>query len=240
MESLILFAKAPVLGRVKTRLAKERGERDAIVLYTAFLRDMAGVCASWRAEDVAVDPNRRLVLYVEPDGDDPILAEMARLTGARVVPQVGDDLGAKLQHIFDAEFARGARSVCAVGSDSPTLPRHLIDHAFRALAWERVVLGPSFDGGYWLVGAQRPPPDLFSNIPWSTPRVLNRTLAELRSQEVTPYLLPFWYDLDEAADLETLVWHLRNLRERNEATGAATWEALIRIGLVRQPPERAA
>jgi uncharacterized protein len=234
MESLVLFARAPVLGRVKTRLSKERGEREAILLYTAFLRDVATVCANWRDEDVAVDPNRRLVLYVEPHGEDPLLAEIARLAGARVVPQVGEDLGAKLRHIFDAEFARGARSVCAVGSDSPTLPRHLIDHAFRSLAWERVALGPSFDGGYWLVGAQRPAPEIFSDIPWSTPSVLNRTVAQLRGQGVRPYLLPFWYDVDEPSDLEPLVWHLRTLRERDASVGAATWEALVRIGLVRE------
>lgn len=238
MESLVLFAKAPIAGRVKTRLAGERGDRDALILYSAFLRDVVTACARWRDQSVAVDPNRRLVLYVDPDENDPIFAEAARASGARLVPQPAGDLGERLRFIFEAEFARGARAVCAIGSDSPTLPVHELDHAFRALLWERVVIGPTFDGGYWLIGAQRPAPDVFSDIPWSTPSVVNRTIATLRAQQVTPYLLPFWYDVDEAADLETLVWHVRNLRERDALACAATWDALRRIGLVRE--ERAA
>ncbi len=238
MESLVLFAKAPVAGRVKTRLAEERGERDAVILYSAFLRDTVTACGKWQSQSVAVDPNRRFVLYVDPDENDPIFAEAARLSGARFVTQPAGDLGTKLRHVFEAEFARGARAVCALGSDSPTVTSHQLDHAFRALAWERVVIGPTFDGGYWLIGAQRPAPDLFSDIPWSTPSVVNRTLASLKAQGVTPHLLPFWYDIDEARDLETLVWHVRNLRERDPSACSATWEALARIGLVRA--ERAA
>lgn len=238
MESLVLFAKAPLAGRVKSRLAAERGPRDALILYSAFLRDTVAACARWRDQQVAVDPNRRLVLYVDPDENDPIFAEAARASGARMLQQPAGDLGERLRFAFEAEFARGARAVCAVGSDSPTLPAHELDHAFRALAWERVVIGPTFDGGYWLIGAQRPAPDVFSDIPWSTPSVVNRTLAKLRGQGVTPYLLPFWYDVDVASDLETLVWHLRNLRERDPSACAATWDALVRIGLVRE--ERAA
>lgn len=234
MESLVLFAKAPVAGRVKTRLAEERGARDAVILYSAFLRDTVAVCARWHAQSIAVDPNRRLVLYVDPDENDPIFAEAARLSGARLLAQPQGDLGTRLKEVFEAEFARGARAVCAIGSDSPTLSSHQLDHAFRALAWERVVIGPTFDGGYWLIGAQRPAPDIFTDIPWSTPSVANRTLSKLRGEGVTAQLLPFWYDVDEASDLETLVWHVRTLRERDPCACAATWDALIRIGLVRE------
>src|SRR5687768_7766700 len=130
METLVLFAKAPVLGTVKTRLAKERGAEEALLLYTAFLVDVADQCAAWRAEKVAVDQNRRLCLYASPDADDPVLAEVARRSGARTERQADGDLGMRLRACFDAEFQRGARSVCVIGSDSPTLPLHLIDEAF--------------------------------------------------------------------------------------------------------------
>lgn len=238
MESLLVFAKAPVPGKVKTRLAAERGVEAATVLASAFLDDTAALVARWRAERVAVDPNRNLVFVCSPDAEDPVLLRAAKRAGARTAVQVPGDLGARLRAAFDAEFKRGARSVCAIGMDSPTLPLHLVDHAFRALEWERVVLGPTFDGGYWLVGAQRPAPDLFTDIPWSTHAVLAKTLAHLRRQDVEPALLPFWYDVDEAADLERLVWHVRALRERDPSAAASTWRALARIGLVRE--ERAA
>lgn len=233
METLVLFARVPKLGQVKTRLAKVRGDEAALRLYTAFFRDTVETCGAWRAQRVAADPNRRLVLYITPDAEDPILAEAARRSGARTVPQPEGDLGERLRFIFAAEFSRGARAVCAIGSDSPTLPLHLLEHAFRALYWERVVLGPSFDGGFWLVGAQRPAPDLFSGIPWSTDTVVPATLERLRQQGVVSHLLPFWYDVDEDDDLERLVWHLRALRAKDPGVCPATWEALVNLGLAQ-------
>lgn len=233
MESLVVFAKAPFAGTVKTRLAKERGDAVAARLYTAFLEDTAVACAAWRKETIGTDPNRRLLLYCAPDIQDPILSEISRRSGARAVAQPDGDLGARLSHIFAEEFDRGARAVCAIGSDSPTLPAHLINYAFRALRWHRVVLGPTFDGGYWLVGAQRPAPDLFSDIPWSTAGVLAKTLGQLSHQGVNAFLLPFWYDIDEAADLERLVWHVRAQRALHQNCAPATWAALQEIGLVR-------
>lgn len=237
METLVLFAKAPLAGTTKTRLARERGTSDALILAAGFLFDIADICARWRAEKVAVDQNRRVTLYASPGVDDPVLAEAARRAGARLEVQQGDDLGERLRHAFDAEFERGARAVCAIGADSPTLPLHLLHEAFRALVWERVVLGPTFDGGYWLVGSQRPAPDLFTGVPWSTPAVLAHTLGKLEQAGVAPQLLPFWYDIDEATDLERLVWHARALRTKHPDAVPATWSALAKIGLLQSPDD---
>lgn len=234
METLILFAKAPLAGTTKTRLARERGDRDALLLTAGFLFDIADTCARWRGEKVAVDQNRRVALYASPGVDDPVLAEAARRAGARLEMQQGEDLGARLRHAFDAEFERGARAVCAIGADSPTLPLHLLDEGFRALVWERVVLGPTFDGGYWLVGSQRPAPDLFSGVPWSTQAVLAHTFGKLKQSGIDAQLLPFWYDVDEAADLERLVWHARAVRTKQPGAVPATWRALSTIGLVNE------
>jgi rSAM/selenodomain-associated transferase 1 len=233
METLVLFAKAPVLGAVKTRIAADRGEKDALALYTAFLLDIAEMAGAWRAERVAVDQNRRLAIYAAPDADDPILAEVARRSGARTETQVEGDQSTKLRACFEAEFQRGARTVCVIGADTPTLPVHMIDEAFRALLWERVVLGPTFDGGYWLVGSQRRAPEMFNDIPWATPAVLVRSLAKLRGLGIEPHLLPFWYDVDEVSDLERLAWHVRTLREPNPGILRATWRALVDLGLAR-------
>jgi rSAM/selenodomain-associated transferase 1 len=233
METLVLFAKAPLAGASKTRLARERNNQDALTLTTGFLFDVADTCARWRGEKVAVDQNRRVALYATPGIDDPVLAEAARRAGARLETQQGDDLGARLRSAFEAEFDRGARAVCAIGADSPTLPLHLLDEAFRALVWERVVLGPAFDGGYWLIGSQRPAPDLFSGVPWSTQGVLAHTIGKLKQLAIEPHLLPFWYDVDEATDLELLVWHARALRAKAPSALPSTWDALFRIGLLR-------
>ena len=236
METLILFAKAPIPGRTKTRLARERGDTDALKLATAFLYDTCDALSHWQGRRVGVDPNRRLVLYASPHVDDPVLLEAARRARCRLEPQGEGDLGERLKRAFHAEFERGARAVAAIGADSPTLPTYLIDEAFRALAWERVVLGPTFDGGYWLVGAQRPAPDLFDDVPWSTKAVLATTLSRLKAQGVSSALLPFWYDVDEASDLERLVWHVRARREETVGAYPATWAALEDIGIVRREP----
>jgi len=246
------MAKAPLLGRTKTRLSKGLASRagssdaaDALTLRlsTSFLVDSAALCGRWRREvNGGVDGNRRLVFYVDPDHKDAVLVDLAFQAGARIEPQVGNDLGERLQNAFDAEFARGARAVCAIGSDSPHLPLHLVDHAFRALLWERAILGPTFDGGYWLVGAQRPAPELFRGIPWSTSSVLSSTLALLSSQGASGHLLPFWYDVDDADDLERLRVHLPALRKDDESVAPFTWATLRAAGLIDDvsPSERTA
>ena len=234
-----MFAKAPLAGKTKTRLAKERGDDAALRLAMGFLTDTAALCGRWRARSGdqrgAVDVNRRLVFYVDPLLEDPILADLAWKAGARLELQQGKDLGERLRHAFDAELARGARAVCCIGSDSPTLPLHLLDHAFRALLWERVTLGPTFDGGYWLVGSQRPAPALFDDIPWSTSAVTARTASLLAGQGIAPHLLPFWYDVDDAADLERLLWHVQALRASPgaESVAPATLQALVDVGLLQ-------
>ena len=232
METLILFADTPLPGS-KARLARDRGEEAALRLAAAFLLDAAGLCHAWRDERVGVDQNRRLVVYAAPDAQDAMMVDVAFRAHARLEPQTGDSPVSRLKNAFEAEFARGARAVCAISGNSPTLPVHLLDLAFRALLWERVTLGPTFDGGIWLVGAQRPAPAaIFDEMAWSTKGVLARMLGRLRSLSVEPHLLPFWYDLDDAADLERLVWHARALRARTPGALAETWHALQNVGLV--------
>jgi rSAM/selenodomain-associated transferase 1 len=232
METLAVFAKTPHAEAIKTRLAKTIGEEKARALHLAFVQDTLATCVRWKEEKIAADPNRRVVVY---SSDKEGMSELESLLPDeqfQVFEQAEGDLGTRLQAAFDAEFDRGGRAVCIIGTDAPNLPKHLLDHAFRALAWEKVTLGPAFDGGYWLVGAQRVTPDIFREIPWSTDAVLEQTLAKMQAQDLTCHLLPFWYDVDEDADLKRLITHLRFERRERPERCAHTWAALESLDLL--------
>lgn len=204
MVSLVVFAKEPLPGTVKTRLAPPLDPRDAAALYTAFVED---VCATLSA---AALPGDRRVLAA-PGGAGAVLRGVAERHGFATAAQVGADLGARMAHAIGAELSRGAASVLLVGSDSPTLPAAALAEARRLLAPggpAQAVLGPAADGGYWLAGARGSVPDLFDGIPWSTRDVLAATLSRARSRGIALELLPFWYDVDDAPALRLLAAHL--------------------------------
>ncbi len=229
METLILSCPDAASVAPRTPLSLQRGRRDAVLLQTAFLVDTADLCRRWRLSRAVGDANRRVVFDVCDDAVDPVIVDVAWRAGAHVVCGSGQTPAERLRSVVDAEFARGARAVVVIGPRTPTLPAHLVDHAFRALAWERVVLGPSFDGGLWLVGQQRGRVVVVPDGPWSTPQTM--ALLSTRLPE-PPHLLPFWYDIARADDVERLVWHLRIQRAANTDAAPATWRALQRCGLV--------
>lgn len=229
METLILMTRS--LGTASTRLAHERGAGVSARLESGFFDDAARLCARFRAERAGADQNRRVVFCVSGSVDDPIVRELAAVAGARVEAAVGDTPAAQLEHAVVAEFERGARAVCVVGTTTPTLPAYLVDHAFRALLWERVVVGPTFDGGVWLLGLQRPAPPVFP-ASWATPSSLPAYSAQLQAHGLQPHLLPFWYGVDAAADLERLAWHAQALRAVDPNAIDGTWRALADTGLV--------
>jgi len=169
---VIVFAKEPRLGAVKTRLARDIGAAAALRFYEATLRETLAKLAG--------HPRWRVWLAVTPDG----FARAARRRwrwlprGVRVVGQGGGDLGARMARAF-ARLPPG--SAVLVGSDIPDIrPRHIAD-AFAALARHAAVFGPAEDGGYWLVGQRRlaAMPDLFRHVRWSGPHALADTLANL-------------------------------------------------------------
>jgi glycosyltransferase A (GT-A) superfamily protein (DUF2064 family) len=215
------------------RLAAERGRAAAVALRTAFLADLAETCRRWRAERVGVDPNRRIVFVPDADEDDIVVVDLAARAGARVARV--ERGGPGIASVVHDEFDRGARSVVVLAPAAPTLPVHLVDHAFRALQWERCVLGPTFVGGLWLLGVQRGAPLIVPEAPWSTPQtaVLLASRWRARGPDDAPaHLLPFWFDVAGADDVERLVWHVRATRAADPDTATATWSALARLGLV--------
>jgi len=190
-QHLVLLAKYWQPGQVKTRLAKAIGDRSAAALHRAFLQTLLT-----RLELVA---DRRTVAFT-PAEFKTEFAEVAAPSW-QLMPQVEGHLGERLAACFDASFAAGARRVVAIGSDSPSLPRTLVEEAFRRLQDQPVVLGPSSDGGYYLVGACDATPPIFGQLAWGTARVWNQTVERLQAAEIPFAALSRWYDVDEQADL---------------------------------------
>ena len=137
------------------------------------------------------------------------MSELRRWLGDRhnYRPQSGDDLGARLKSAFVGAFEEGFSKVVAIGSDSPDLPGDFLREAFDALESHDAVIGPSSDGGYYLIGFSRDSfvTEAFDNIAWSTSAVCDQTLERLRTKRLNVHLLPIWHDVDTRADLDDLV-----------------------------------
>jgi rSAM/selenodomain-associated transferase 1 len=190
---VILFTKSPVPGFAKTRLAAEIGETAAAELAVALLKDTVSLCSK---------SARRLYIALAANDEHDSLAGF--VPDAPHYRQRGRNLGERLTAAFAEAFDRGAERPVLVGSDSPTLPSHLIDCARRALEHHDVVLGPAEDGGFYAVALNEPHPELFAGIEWSTQRVLQQTLANAAAHDLSVCCLPYWYDVDTKADLARL------------------------------------
>jgi hypothetical protein len=186
---LLVFIKNPVLGRVKTRLARTIGEERALLIYERLLEHTLSVT---QVMDCA-----KHICYA-----DYIPAEDEWLkSGFRQVLQHGRDLGERMLKAFQDGFEQSYRHVVIIGSDCPTLTTELIKEAFDALHSHPVVIGPAKDGGYYLLGMRALYEPLFRKKSWSTAKVLAETLQSLKQLGVTYYLLPTLSDVDEEADL---------------------------------------
>jgi hypothetical protein len=200
MTELGIFAKYWYPGQVKTRLAETIGEPATVRIYQAFLR-----CLAARWGDVA--DQRRFIVSPSDSRD-----EFTRLlSDARweLDTQAEGDLGQRMRTYFEQALHRSAR-VVLLGSDSPDVPRKFLERAYWLLATHDVVIGPSDDGGYYLIGAARTIPDIFAGIPWSTERVFDETRQRLMDARVPFDVLPTWHDVDTAADLARLKVQLEN------------------------------
>jgi rSAM/selenodomain-associated transferase 1 len=208
---LILFAKAPRLGTVKTRLQETLPARRVRELYLAFLRDTLALARRVRGLE------RRVVAFTPADGE-PMLRRMLGqdARGFEFRPQHHGNLGARMGSAFAQSFEAGAARVVIIGSDSPTLPTRMIEEAFAALENADLVLGPTTDGGYYLIGSRQPRLPgglqfLAGPIEWSTARVFEQTVRAARRRRLKLALLAPWYDVDDAAGLAVLRRHLRAL-----------------------------
>lgn len=204
--ALAVMAKAPRAGRVKTRLQPPLSAEEAAALNVCFLRDTAENIASVAREGRA----HGLICYT-PVGDEVAFKGLLP-EGFALIAQQGDGFGERLLCAAEDILSCGFGAVCLIDSDSPTLPAGALQAAVRELQREgdRVVLGPSEDGGYYLIGMKRAEPRVFDRITWSTGSVYAETVERVREARLEFVELPKWYDVDDAATLAVLERELLN------------------------------
>jgi uncharacterized protein len=185
---LIVFVKSPRPGLVKTRLAAAVGAVHAAALYRAMAERVLRETAS----------HRRVVFFDPPDSGADIGTWLPTETCR---PQSTGDLGARMASAFQWAFDGGADRVVLIGTDVPALSGDDVSGAFDALTRHDLVLGPAFDGGYYLIGLRQPAPALFDGITWSTPAVLGQTLELAESLGLTTTPLAARGDVDTVDDL---------------------------------------
>lgn len=194
--AVAIMAKAPRAGAVKTRLCPPLSTADAARLYRCFLLDKIEQVKSLQAVYPAI-------AYAPLEGKAFFQALAPDFV---LLPQQGQDLGSRLANSFRQLFAMGYAGVLAIDSDTPTLPTAYLEHAINFLMAPEVdvVLGPSEDGGYYLIGLRELHRDIFEEMPWSTPQVLAETARRAEAKGLGLAMLPPWFDVDVAEDLERL------------------------------------
>jgi rSAM/selenodomain-associated transferase 1 len=211
MNRLLLFARRPLRGRVKTRLVPALGEDRALSLYRAFLRDQLAFVRGLAGGDLDC-----WVCFDDAWTPDPEIA--AELAGLTVVEQGPGDLGRRLASMFARAAEHGARAIAAIGADSPTLPATVVHEAFRRLVGGAdAVVAPARDGGYVLVGTGAVRGELFRDVPWGRPQVLEVTRQRAVEAGIGLDELPSWYDVDDAVGLAALREELEDPAARRRA-----------------------
>jgi len=190
-QTIILFAKAPRLGFVKTRLAKDVGEARALQIY----RELGS-----RTADVARKTQCRVVIYYTPDDAESEVRDWLGSAGLEFCSQSDGDLGKRMAEAFAATLPE-SDSVCIVGTDIPDITPTTLGDAFDALAEQDVVLGPSEDGGYYLIGLSEPRPELFDDVPWSTDAVFGLTTQRARAAGLSVEVMDPLTDVDTINDV---------------------------------------
>jgi len=189
--TLIVFLKYPEPGKVKTRLAREIGNAEAADLYRGFVETILENTKSGSYDRVLFySPLDRVGEFIKWLGPEEVLS-----------PQDGKDLGERLQNAFSKVFDRGVKKVVAIGTDSPFIDESTIKEAFAELEENDCVVGPSKDGGYYLLGLSVQTTELFKDIQWSTSVVFDQTLKRAEDSGLKICLMENGYDIDTYEDL---------------------------------------
>ncbi|AKQ45893.1 hypothetical protein TH63_09955 [Rufibacter radiotolerans] len=189
---LLVFARTPQLGKVKTRLARTLGEHQALQIYKQLLHLTHAAAAPVKAT--------KWICY-----SDEVPAEADIWSAGSFLPQEQPqvpDLGYRMHSLFAKGLVEGFSPVVIIGSDCPDISPEIIEEAFRQLETHDVVLGPAQDGGYYLLGLNFLVPELFTSIPWSTAEVLPATLQAASNLHLKVAQLQVLADVDEAEDLQ--------------------------------------
>jgi len=209
-ECLIVFVKSPESKRVKSRLAADIGERKARQLYLRFVEDLLG----------SLDKgNYCLKIFFYPPDQRKVLCKWLGHDRS-YEPQTGDDLGERMKRAFEKCFSDGFDTAILIGGDIPDLTGEIIKEGFATLRSSDVVIGPSHDGGYYLIGFKSGTflPEVFTGISWGTDGVLRSTCKILENKGLRLSLLPLWRDIDTYEDLTALIERHRNTPFANSRT----------------------
>jgi hypothetical protein len=198
--AIALVCKTPAIGRGKSRLWPLLGQERTAQLSACFIRDVAETLTAMPAT-----LSRQCYALFSPAGTE---AELRKLLTPdwELIPREADDVGQVLEKSLKALLQTGHEGAIFMNSDSPSLPAVLIEETINALRadGDRVVLGPSLDGGYYLIGLKGFHPELFRNIAWSTPTVFTATCERAAQMSLPVHVLHEWYDVDEAQDFQRL------------------------------------
>lgn len=192
-EALIIFAKNPIKGKVKTRIASVIGKDKALEVY----KRLFNITYS-NTKSVNVDKYLFMTDYPDENLFDSNYYHLV---------QIGNDLGEKMKNAFDYLFKSGYSKVCIIGTDCPDLSCNIIKDAYNQLDRSDVIIGPSKDGGYYLIGMKRLHDFLFLDIEWGTSKVLGQTCKKIKSEGLSHSLLEELIDVDTTQDLN----HLMNI-----------------------------
>lgn len=200
--ALVIFAKAPVPGQVKTRLCPPLTPDEAATLHGSFVLD---TLERTKAAVGKLKLQMDRYLACTPSSGHVFFKIMEERHGVTLIDQVGDDLGARMYHAVETMFLRGYRRTIIIGTDVPTLPLEHFRQALTLLDNHDLTIGPALDGGYYLIGMNRTIPELFTEVPWSTDQVLRMTKEKASTLGLKTALLEPWRDVDTLADLEALI-----------------------------------
>ncbi len=207
---IIFFVKYPAAGRVKTRLAQQIGQHEAAQLYKNFVTDLLGALR---------DLNENLKIFFDPPDAE---SRFQQWLGEEYsyVPQSGQGLGQKMKNAFLYTFESGFKHAVIIGSGSPDLPMDFVDSALSALDTNDAAIGPSSDGGYYLIAFSKTGfvPEVFDDISWNSDSVFEQTVNILQRYGANVRLLPQWYDVDTLADLKTFLRRNKNTEFDKSAT----------------------
>ncbi len=195
--ALIIFAKAPIAGQVKTRLCPPLTPDESASLHGSLVLDLLERCQTLKGCD--------RVLAGAPTSDHPFFRAMNTRFKIPIWQQVGDDLGARMSQAFQSALGENYHSAMIIGTDIPGLTVPLMTTACKSLQDHDLVLGPTEDGGYYLIGLRKPVMELFEHIPWSTDSVFSLTQEKAQALGLSLKILPMLRDLDTVEDLQIFI-----------------------------------
>jgi rSAM/selenodomain-associated transferase 1 len=207
---VLVFIKSPETGKVKSRLSTSIDKETVIKIYKLFVKDILQ-----KLEKIPYD----IIICYHPKK---AIDEIKKWLGPDYlyIPQAGKNLGERLKNGFIQGFEIGFSKLIAIGSDSPDMKLDFFNDSFKKLDFYDTVIGPSKDGGYYLIGFSKKSfyPKAFNDIPWSTEFVYEKSLESLKKRNLKTYILPIWYDVDTVEDLLYLYKNNLNTEFKNSET----------------------